>query len=1027
VRAAAVEVVTKNPGPLRARPGRGADGTGGARRALVAVVAVLAATLGGCSSARAARSPVAPGGPKSPAVPVAAELVAPGAPAPSQGGPRLPDGWVLDPAGRQVALWAQPDGVALSPDGRSVYVPTSGQWTESLGVVDAATLEATDVLDASAFVGVAADGRGDIFVSAGGRDQILRYRADGPASARPPADFADVIPPLARSSGIPAPGYPGELVLGPDHWLYAAGTLPLPASEIAATDPSAGGCPSAADRLGGGAGASPSACSVVDAIDVANPAATRPVTHLIPVGQDAWGLALGRSGRVLYVSNWADGAVPSRGGGDGTVSVVELAPGGGSGREVEEVPVGPEPMGVALSPDGRTLAVANSRGDSVSLLSLDAAGRVVAVRTVPVGLAPEGVRGSQPVAVAFSPDGRDLFVALFGLDAIEVLHADGAPIPEKLELREPGRPPSALRLPLSLVPTGWMPVAMAVGPRPSGASGERLYVANFQGMGTGPGFYNPASASVGAPAYTEGSLSVVSLPRRLGPVLAGFTAQAVDADRLLPLLDRSLVSPATDPCAAVPLPGGASAFSPLVCEAARGMVDRRALHVVIVLRENKTVDSMLGYLHAALPALDGDVAYDTYGPQVTPNLARLAEQFGIDDENWVAGDESETGHATLTGGETTPYTELFVHVDNDFGLRGSRSGDPLALLDHPRTRLADEVLAAGLSEVTYGGDLNPDSPANRNDIPAAIWGNAPSPVFAGTNTDFPDTDRVSLFLTGETVDQGWDTLAHAPFPAPPPPEYGKVVGLCGGPSGYCGYPGASRTDFAHYSLAAWTAAYRRCRREGRPDEVCQAAMPSLTIIELPDDHTDVFNDGNNPRMWAPQVMVANNDLATGELIEGLSHSPFWRRTLVMVMEDDTQFTGDHVNVLRSYVVTAGGLARRLGPKGEVSDQPSSFCAVDKTVEDLLGVPPMAVCDATAFPLDSLVASSVPTGPLPGYTAVVPGIPPLLPPPRPRSPRLEVWCAKGVPTGIGTRGLLHFQLEECLGSEVGGLAATLKIG
>lgn len=1011
--------------------------------ASLAAMALLVATMAGCGSATGSTGSAgkATSGPAREARyrPIAFANV--DGVAVATGGPRLPPGWTLEPAGIQVTTEAQPDGLALSPASRHVYVTTSGQWDESLGVLNTSTLAYHGVPDASAFLGVVAASNGYLYVAAGGRNQVLAYKSGGHDGAIGPSSFSSLIPPLASTSGMgfAAPGYPGREVLGPGGWLYAAGTLSLSQAAIDHVDAAAGTCPGAGDVLGhtGAVGPAPGSCGVVDAIDVgaASTSGGFPVgpvpTRLIPVGQDAYGLALDASargstgGETLYVSNWADGADQARAGGNGTVSVVRLAPGGGGGKEIEAVPVGAEPMGIALSPDGRTLAVANALSDTVSLVALAPDGRATSVKNVPVGLGADAPGAAEPVDVAYLPNG-DLLVDLFGLNAIELLGPDGQRVPEPIEVKVGQGSFHEVTVPFTMIPTGWMPWTMLVGPpsKRAAGSGPTLYVANFQGMGTDAGLYDPASNYVGAHA-TEGSLSVIDLPSGLAsgnPGLSLMTAQAISADQLAPFVIPGYESPATDPCMAVPMPGGGEAYSPLVCEAARGQIDRKDLHmvdlhIVIVLRENKTVDSMLGYLHTKLPAVNATTADETYGPSTTPNLARLALEFGIDDNNYVAGDESETGHLTLTSGETTPATELFVHVNNDAGYRGNRNGDPLDEIDYPPHRLADEALQAGYSERTYGGDLNPSSPALANEVPESIWGNASSPAFTGTNTDFPDTNRVGIVLKGETVSKAWDSLVSST----PPPMFGKEIGLCGGPSRFCDYSGASPGDYAKYSLAGWSAAYERCRARGGSNSSCQSAMPALSIIELPDDHTDVFNDGNNPLMWAPQVMVANNDYATGELVQGLSESPFWKDTLVMIMEDDTQFTADHVNALRSYVVTAGGLAARLGPAGKASFQVSSFCGVDKTVEDLLGLPPMAICDATSYPLDSIVASSVPTGPVPTYRAVVPGTPPLLPYPKPGSPRFEPWCAGGKPLEIGFSGLLHYREVECLASEVGALA------
>ena len=948
-------------------------------------------------------------------------------------GPRLPPGWTLEPAGIQIKTDAQPSGVALSSDGGELFVPTSGQWNEDLDVINTGSYHETSYPAASAFLGALDYQSKNVLVAGGGRNLIYNYPILPNGSLQVPPNSTSLIPPLAKPPGISAPGYPGNMVEGNNGWVYVAGSLPMSQVAIDQQSPLGGPCPKQSTLIPQQstpvASLAPPSCSVVDAInmstlDQSQVPAILPIqssVNLIPVGEDAYSIALDKSTNTLYVSNWADSAVPSRANGQGSVSVIKLSADGGTGSEVQVVPVEQQPMGIALSPDGHHLAVANSRSNSISILTLGASGMVTSTKTVPVGIISQGVGGSQPVAVSYSRSGDKLFVSLFGLNAIEVLTGKGELIPETIDVTANSNT-SKVTVPFTMIPTGWMPIASTIGPSAQG-TGSRLYVANFQGMGAGPGFYNPASSSVGSSPYTEGSVSAVNVPANIrSDKYSKWTAQMISADDLLPLVDRSAISAQSNACNAVPVQGGPPQTSSLLCSIQNKKVSNKDLHVVVLLRENKTVDSMLGYLHSSLPALNASQADETYGPMITANLANLAKTYGIDDSNWVAGDESETGHETLTGGETTPPTELFIHVDNDFGLRGNRNGDPLSSIDNPTTRLVQVALNKGYSERTYGGDLNPTGSSNNNEVPEAIWGNASSGVFSGTNTDYPDTNRAGIFTKGTTLDLGWDELGNQP----PPPDYNTQVGLCGGPGNFCGYPGSASSDYNKYSLASWDASYYQCRKSGESNDKCQTSMPSLSILELPDDHTDVFNDGNNPRMWAPQVMVANNDYATGEMIHSLSKSPFWNNTLVMIVEDDTQFTADHVNALRSYVVTAGGLAKRLGPKGQVSHQVSSFCSVDKTIEDLFRLKSMEVCDTTALPLDSLLVSSVPQNKLPQYSVVSPQIPILLPAPTIGSVTMEPWCATGSPTGIGFEGLLHNASKECLGSEVGGLAASINV-
>ncbi len=942
----------------------------------------------------------------------------------ANGGPRMPSGWTLQPAGSQIQTQAQPDGMSLSPDGKNLYVVTSGQWDEDLGVINTSTLKISNAPAASSFMGVQEDSNGNIFVAGGGRNLVYVYKDNGNSTATAPANSLNsVIPPLAKPKGINTPGYPSNMVLDKNNgWLYVAGNLSMPQSAITQADPSAGNCPNGSDNFTYKSNSpSPASCSVVVGINISqlNQTTLTAPEVLIPVGQDAYGISFNPVSNMLYVSNWADGSNISRGlDQNGTVSVVKINQ-NGTGQEVQNIQVGQQPTGLALAPNGKELAVANTMSDSVSLITLNSSGMADNIKSYPVGLSLVGISGSQPVAVQFSPDSSKLFVALFGLNQVEVMSFTGSPIPQKIKFNQSGGTAGSVTIPETLIPVGDMPIALTVGPNPKGG-GYRLYVANYQGEGSGPGFYFPASDTLGN-TLVQGTISAISFANGSAKELNFDTAQSVAADDMLPLFSAAVKSPETNACLATPNPNGSTSYSNLICAASKNQIPRKDLHVVILLRENKTVDSMLGYLGGQLN-MTASQQYQTYGPDITANLSSIALKYGMNDNNYVAGDESGTGHEMLTGGMYLLTTELFVHVNNDFGLRGNRNNDPIGQVDNTHTRLADEMYKAGYSERTYGGDLNSNSPANANEIPESIWGNASSNIFAGTNTDWPDTSRAGIFDSGSTVDYGWDTLNSVT----PPADFGKQIGLCGGPTGFCDYPDSSPNNYSKYSVAGWTAGYNTCIAQGKADSTCQQIMPSLSILEVPDDHTDVFNNGNNPMMWSPQNMVANNDYATGQIVQTLSKSPFWKNTLVMIIEDDTQFVGDSVNALRSYIVTAGGLAKSLGPNKQVSNQVSSFCAIDKTIEDIFSLKSMGVCDATSMPLDSLVVNSIPTQNVPTYSAIVPTTPPFNPYPTLGSQRLKPWCSSNSPNGIGYNAMLHNQFVECLGSFIGSEAESINI-
>ena len=68
-------------------------------------------------------------------------------------------------------------------------------------------------------------------------------------------------------------------------------------------------------------------------------------------------------------------------------------------------------------------------------------------------------------------------------------------------------------------------------------------------------------------------------------------------------------------------------------------------------------------------------------------------------------------------------------------------------------------------------------------------------------------------------------------------------------------------------------------------------MPNLVIAQLPSDHTE----GLGPNTSSPAACTADNDLALGQIVEGLSKSQFWKKMAIFVVEDDAQDAVDHVD------------------------------------------------------------------------------------------------------------------------------------
>jgi hypothetical protein len=112
-------------------------------------------------------------------------------------------------------------------------------------------------------------------------------------------------------------------------------------------------------------------------------------------------------------------------------------------------------------------------------------------------------------------------------------------------------------------------------------------------------------------------------------------------------------------------------------------------------------------------------------------------------------------------------------------------------------------------------------------------------------------------------------------------------------------------------------------------------MPALEIIRLPNDHTA----GARAGMHTPRAFMADNDLALGRMMDALSHSPFWKNTVVFVLEDDAQAGPDHVDSHRSPMLVLSAYNR-----GGVFHRFANTTDVLATIEEILGLGSMSQFD-----------------------------------------------------------------------------------
>jgi YVTN family beta-propeller protein len=120
------------------------------------------------------------------------------------------------------------------------------------------------------------------------------------------------------------------------------------------------------------------------------------------------------------------------------------------------------------------------------------------------------------------------------------------------------------------------------------------------------------------------------------------------------------------------------------------------------------------------------------------------------------------------------------------------------------------------------------------------------------------------------------------------------------------------------------------------------ALPHFNSLRFPNDHTSGWQKGKP----TPFAYAADNDLAIGMFVQHLSESPVWKESVVFILEDDAQDGPDHVDAHRSTAYVAGGFVKRH----YVDHTMYSTASMLRTIELILGMPPMSQYDAAATPM-----------------------------------------------------------------------------
>jgi YVTN family beta-propeller protein len=646
--------------------------------------------------------------------------------------------------------------------------------------------------------------------------------------------------------------------------------------------------------------------------------------------------------------------------------------------------------GIALAPDAKTALVCLSRANRLAVIDL-ARGRVV--RTIATGIA--------PFAVVFLPGGRHAAVSNWGgrFPRPGETTADSAGTAVPVDRRGVGVSGTVSIVEIdsgknvATVPTGRHPSALALSPdgrtlATADANDDTVTLIDIKTRTVSrtvrlrtapdPGF---GAAPTGVAFAADGKTLLVSCGGRnavaviqirdaaiIGWIPVGWypgaVALAPDRRTLWTADVKGIGSRGKAQHAGhgvydyagaltrTPIPTGAALAAATrqadadarIAHAARARTAKPSLppveHVVYILKENRTYDQVFG----DLPQGDGDPSLCLYGREITPNHHALAEQFVLLDNFYCNGVLSADGHSWATEANVTD------HLEKAFGgfVRSYTFGDD-ALTYSSSGFLWDNVLDHGKTFVNFG-EMD----------------------YASASTDSRYDAILKDWQSGAKTIRFTHKIGVARLKAHSHPQY---------PGWNMDIPDVVRADIFLAELARW-------ERSG--------TMPNLTLIYLPNDHTT----GATPGDPTARSYMADNDLALGRIVDGISHSRFWPKTAIFVLEDDPQDGFDHIDGHRSLCLVIGPHMRRGAVVSDFFNQSGAI----HTMQRLLGLAPMNLMDA-ASPL--MTACFQPTADLTPYTAL-PNTVPLaeLVPPRKSARAFDFSRPDGIDDDALNRVLWH---------------------
>lgn len=572
-----------------------------------------------------------------------------------------------------------------------------------------------------------------------------------------------------------------------------------------------------------------------------------------------------------------------------------------------EIPVGVAPFTVVLSPDGKTAYVSNwggrraKAGDKtaasagtptvVDARGVAASGTVGIIDLAAKKQVAEIAVGLHPAGMALTKDGATLFVANANSDTVSVIDTAGRKVRENILVR-----------PDATLPFGSASNALALSP-----DEKTLYVANggnnavavvdvsAPGAAKLQGFI-PAGWYPGGVATDGKQLFIANIKgigsRDQAKVKTGWASRMYRGTvTRVDVPDAAALAKYTEQVRTdARVPESLAAFERAGTGVQPVAIPKHAgepsfiEHVVYVIKENRTYDQVFGDMGKG----NSDPKLCTFGKDVTPNHHALADQFVLLDNFYCNGVLSADGHQwAMEGAVVDGLEKSFGGFARSYPFSGD---DPMAFA--PTGFIWDDALLHARSFRNYGEMGTAALPPKAN--------------FEQIHQDWlKNQNKISFKLT--TANESLRRYTH--------PEY----------------PGWNLTIPDVVRARIFLKEFKKFEAEGK--------LPNLMTVFLPSDHTR----GTTAGAPTPASMVADNDLALGQIVEAISKSKFWPKTAIFVIEDDPQAGFDHVDGHRSLCLVVSPYTKR----GVVVSNFYNQTSVLHTMELILGLPPMNQMDAMA--------------------------------------------------------------------------------